>query len=422
MSSNKSPKSILKRLRWIVAIVILTILVWLGMRPKPVEVDLATISRGPIEVTVDEDGETRIRDPYLISAPLAGRLVRVELEPGDPIARNQVIAAIDPGEPGLLDARRQAESEARLKAAEAALRRSESQLEIAKAEAEKAARYVERDRERLAKGNISAPTLADTEHALRIARGNETAAQSALEVARFEMEQAEAALLHSRSLADDGIEGGRQFEIRSPIDGVVLRRFQESATMLPAAEGILEVGNPNDLEIRIDVLSEDAVKIRPGQSVRLENWGGPDALHAHIRRVDPSAFTKVSALGVDEQRVWVYADFVDPDGDSEDRLNPELQTGRSLLGDGFRVEARIVVWKKEDVIKAPSGALFRNEKTNDWAVYRVRDGRAELVPVVRGQDNGIEAEIEEGLQEADEVILHPGNRIEDGVAVRTRES
>lgn len=422
MSSSKSPQSILKRLRWIVAIVILTILVWLGMRPKPVEVDLATISRGPIEVTVDEDGETRIRDPYLISAPLAGRLVRVELEPGDPIARNQVIAAIDPGEPGLLDARRQAESEARLKAAEAALRRSESQLEIAKAEAEKAARYVERDRERLAKGNISAPTLADTEHALRIARGNETAAQSALEVARFAMEQAEAALLHSRTLADDGIEGGRQFEIRSPIDGVVLRRFQESSTMLPAAEGILEVGNPNDLEIRIDVLSEDAVKIRPGQSVRLENWGGPDALHAHIRRVDPSAFTKVSALGVDEQRVWVYADFVDPDGDSEDRLNPELQTGRSLLGDGFRVEARIVVWKKEDVIKAPSGALFRNEKTNDWAVYRVRDGRAELVPVVRGQDNGIEAEIEEGLQEADEVILHPGNRIEDGVAVQARES
>jgi HlyD family secretion protein len=422
MSSSKSPQSILKRLRWIVAVVILTILVWLGMRPKPVEVDLATISRGPIEVTVDEDGETRIRDPYLISAPLAGRLVRVELEPGDPIARNQVIAAIDPGEPGLLDARRQAESEARLKAAEAALRRSESQLEIAKAEAEKAARYVERDRERLAKGNISAPTLADTEHALRIARGNETAAQSALEVARFEMEQAEAALLHSRTLADDGIEGGRQFEIRSPIDGVVLRRFQESSTMLPAAEGILEVGNPNDLEIRIDVLSEDAVKIRPGQSVRLENWGGPDALHAHIRRVDPSAFTKVSALGVDEQRVWVYADFVDPDGDSEDRLNPELQTGRSLLGDGFRVEARIVVWKKEDVIKAPSGALFRNEKTNDWAVYRVRDGRAELVPVVRGQDNGIEAEIEEGLQEADEVILHPGNRIEDGVAVQARES
>lgn len=422
MSSSKSPQSILKRLRWIVAIVILTILVWLGMRPKPVEVDLATISRGPIEVTVDEDGETRIRDPYLISAPLAGRLVRVELEPGDTIARNQVIAAIDPGEPGLLDARRQAESEARLKAAEAALRRSESQLEIAKAEAEKAARYVERDRERLAKGNISAPTLADTEHALRIARGNETAAQSALEVARFEMEQAEAALLHSRTLADDGIEGGRQFEIRSPIDGVVLRRFQESSTMLPAAEGILEVGNPNDLEIRIDVLSEDAVKIRPGQSVRLENWGGPDALHAHIRRVDPSAFTKVSALGVDEQRVWVYADFVDPDGDSEDRLNPELQTGRSLLGDGFRVEARIVVWKKEDVIKAPSGALFRNEKTNDWAVYRVRDGRAELVPVVRGQDNGIEAEIEEGLQEADEVILHPGNRIEDGVAVQARES
>jgi HlyD family secretion protein len=189
--------------------------------------------------------------------------------------------------------------------------------------------------------------------------------------------------------------------------------------MVPAADGILEIGDPEDLEVQIDVLSEDAVKIRPGQTVRLSNWGGPGDLHAHIRSVEPSAFTKVSALGVDEQRVWVYADFVD-DNVEQNELSPEIPSGRNLLGDGYRVEARVVVWKRDGVLKAPSGSLFRDGENGDWAVYRVIGQRAVLTPVTRGQDNGIEAEIEKGLNEGDEVILHPGDRVEDGVKVRAR--
>ncbi len=422
MSANASKSKFGKRLRWSLPFVVVALLIWMGMRPQAVEVDVATISQGTLEITVDEDGETRIREPYLISAPLSGRLVRVELEPGDSISKGQVIAAIDPGEPGLLDVRTQAQTEARVKAAEASHKRALSQVEIAKAEAEKATRYFERDQDRLAKGNIKKPTLDDTEHALRIARSNVTAASSALDVVKFEMEQAKAALLHSRTLASDDASTGRQFEIESPIDGVVLRRFKESSTMIPAAEGIIEIGDPDDLEIRIDVLSEDAVKIRPGQQVKLENWGGHGELQAHIRRVEPSAFTKVSALGVDEQRVWVYADFIEEKDKGEKTLNPEIPAGRTLLGDGYRVEARVVVWQKDGVIKTPSGALFKDEASKSWAVYKVENNRAVLTPVSKGQDNGIEAEIESGLSEGEHVILHPGDRVKDGVTVKSRES
>lgn len=421
MSSQKTKPAPGKMIRWLLTLFVIGLLLRAGFRPRPVEVDVAPVSRGTLQITVDEDGETRIREPYLISAPLAGRLMRVELEPGDSISKNQIIASIDPGAPGLLDVRSQAEAEARVKVTEAAHARALTQLDIARAHLEKAQRYFERDKGLLAKGNIAKPSLDDTEHALRVARSNASAAESALDVSKFEMEQAKAALLHSRSLDNENTPSGRQFEIRSPIDGVVLRQFKESSTMVPAAEGILEIGDPDDLEIRIDVLSEDAVKITPGQSVELENWGGSFPLKAHIRRVEPSAFTKVSALGVDEQRVWVYADFIDQGDQSDDLREPELTSGKTLLGDGYRVEARIVVWEKDDVIKAPSGALFREEENDRWAVYRIEDEKAILTPVTRGKDNGIEAEIQSGLSSGDRVILHPGDKIQDGVAVLERK-
>lgn len=421
MSSQKTKPALGKMIRWLLTFFLIGMLLWAGFRPRPVEVDVAPVSQGTLQVTVDEDGETRIREPYLISAPLAGRLMRVELEPGDSISKDQIIASIDPGAPGLLDVRSQAEAEARVKATEAAHARALIQVDIAKAHLEKAQRYFERDKGLLAKGNIAKPSLDDTEHALRVAGSNASAAESALDVSKFEMEQAKAALLHSRSLENENTPSGRQFEIHSPIDGVVLRQFKESSTMVPAAEGILEIGDPDDLEIRIDVLSEDAVKITPGQIVALENWGGSFPLKAHIRRVEPSAFTKVSALGVDEQRVWVYADFIDQGAQSDELREPELTSGKTLLGDGYRVEARIVVWEKDNVIKAPSGALFRDEESNQWSVYRVVEEKAILTPVTRGKDNGLEAEIQSGISSGDQVILHPGDKVQDGVAVLERE-
>lgn len=395
-------------------------LAWLGMRPRPVEVDAATVVRGPFELTVEEDGETRIRDPYLISAPLSGRLERVELEPGDLISEGQVIASIDPGEPGLLDARTEAESEARVRVFEAAHRRTLTQVEKARAEETKAKRYFERDKVRHEKGEIARPMLEDAEHLLRVAQNDVASAESAVEIAQFELDQAKAALLHSRNLRAEGGDATRQFEIRSPINGVVLRKFQESSTVIVAAGPILEIGDPEDLEIRIDVLSEDAVKIRPGNRVRIEHWGGPQPLEALVRRVEPSAFTKVSALGVDEQRVWVYADF--STGETPPTVvGDDRPRGEQLLGDGYRIEAKIIVSREESVLKIPSGALFRDQAEGGWCVYRIVGGKAVPTPVERGQDNGIETSLRGGLDEGVTVVLHPGDRVRSGVPVRVRE-
>ena len=417
---------------WIAAILALAGLAAWKVRPQPTEADLAEVVTGPLAVTVDEDGETRIREPYLISAPLTGRLLRVELEPGDTIRRGDTLAVIDPGEPGLLDARSKAEAEARVSAAEAAHQRAASQLEIAAADLEKAERYHKRDLGRFEQGDISQPNLEDTEYALRVARGNVAAAQSGVEIAKFDLAQARAALIHSQNLTESTEVAGRQFRIESPIDGVVLRRFQESSTLVPAAERILEIGDPTDLELRVDVLSQDAVKIRPGQRVLVEHWGGEESLLAYVRRVEPSAFTKVSSLGVDEQRVWIYADFAaesaptqqgmvgDPTGLNEGKSdNPGPSSNiHPALGDAYRIEARIVVWESDAVAKVPAGALFRQGEK--WALYTVENGVARSHQVEIGQHNGIEAEVLAGARPGDRVILHPGDHIRDGSRVTAR--
>ena len=380
-------------------------LIYLALKPKPTGVDLGEVTIGELLVTVDEDGETMIREPYIISAPLAGRLLRVELEPGDPIEEDTVLAVLDPGEPGLLDARTLAEAKARVSAAEANFQRGQSQLDVAKAEMEKWQRYFERDGSRLKAGTISPPLFEDTKHSLRIAKNNFNAAESALDVSRFELDQARAALLHSKS--PEPKPADRHFIIKSPIRGVVLRKFRESSTVIPGGERILEIGDPRDLEIRIDVLSQDAVKIRPGQRVMIEHWGGKGDLTAHVRRVEPSAFTKVSALGVDEQRVYVYADFSGEGG------------ANSSLGDGYRIEARIVVWEKADALKIPAGALFRSGES--WAVYTMIENRALLRKIEVGERNGIEVEVLEGLKKGDRVVLHPGDRVDEGSLLEERE-
>ena len=426
-----------KTMFWLVAIGVLALFVFFGMKPKPVAVDFGKVSRGSLVVTVNEDGETRIREPYLISAPLAGRLLRVELEPGDPLASDQVLAAIDPGEPGLLDARTEAEAQARVNAAQAAYERAESQLEIAKADVDRAKRYVDRDLGRLERGNITEPTLEDTEHQLRVARNNQSAAESSLDIARFELEQAKAALLYSRSLGREDGPTGRHFEIHSPIDGVVLRKFQESSTVLPAGERILEIGDPHDLEVRIDVLSQDAVRIRPGQRIIIEHWGGRDNLTAWVRRVEPSAFTKVSALGVDEQRVWVYGDFgATQAGTRQGQVAGSTGSGRDentaaearSLGDAYRIEARIVVWEEPDALKVPAGALFRDgvsstegQAERRWAVYRRgADDTAEKIAIELGERNDQEAQVLSGLNEGDQVVLHPSDQVAEGTLLESR--
>ncbi len=414
-----------KKLIWTAGALLVLLMIFNAMRSKRVEVDLGEVTRGPLMVTVDEDGEARVREPYLISAPLAGRLLRVELEPGDEIEKGQSLLAIDPGEPGLLDARTEAEAEARVNAAEARHRVAVTKFEIAEAEAAKAARYLIRDEGRFEKGNIAQPTLEDTKHADRIAKSNLDAAKSAVEISKFELEQAQAAVLYSRSVQDhDDKSSHTHFEIKSPIEGVVLRRFQESSTVIPGGARILEIGDPADLEIRIDTLSQDAVKIASGQRIIIEHWGGDIPLQAHVRRVEPSAFTKVSALGVDEQRVWIFADLATKKPEKKQGQVPDQTEFGDLihqqqLGDGYRIEARIVVWEKEDVLRVPAGALFRQK--DQWCVYVHREGKAKLTILKLGQNNGIEAEVISGIVAGDRVVLHPSDQVTDGAAIKNRE-
>ena len=386
--------------------------------PRPVPVEVAAVTRGPMRVTVDEDGRTRIRERYVISAPLAGRMTRIQLHPGDAVASAQtVVAAIEPTAPALLDARARAEAEARFGAATAARDQAVPRLERARTAYSYAAADFRRVRQSFENRSATGREFDAAEEKERSTHQELRAAEFALRIAEFERELAEAALKHTRPDPGGSAETGRsaasncesddaQFDIRSPIDGRVLRVFQESSTVVTPGTRLLEVGEPADLEVEIDVLSRDAVRIPPGAKVMLEDWGGGDPLTARVRVVEPAAFTKVSSLGVEEQRVYVIADFVDP---------PEK---RPALGDAYRVETKIVVWEADNVLKVPSGALLRNG--DNWAVFVIISGRARLRPVMLGRRNSTEAEVIGGLSLGDVVIMYPSDRVRGGLQVSSR--
>lgn len=380
-------------------------LLW-SFRAPPVLVELTTIGRGELRVTVDDDGKTRVKQRYVISSPLGGRLARIQLDPGDSVAAGEtLLATIDPHEPELLDPRARALAEARVKAAEASLARAEPLVERAQAELAFAESNVARSRELVQTSAVSVERLEEAEMLQRARAQDLRAAVFARDVAHFELEMARAALL--RSSPDDSVANPpAHLPIMSPINGQVLRVLQESATVVQPGTPLLELGDPTDLEVEVDVLSSDAVKIRPNDRALLERWGGEKPLEAVVRRVEPAAFTKVSALGVEEQRVNVILDLVQSDNDHQP------------LGDGFRVEARIIIWESDDVLQAPMGALFRHG--NEWSVFVVAEGKASLRTVRLGQRNSLAAQILEGLREGDQVILHPSDQVHDGIAVRQR--
>jgi HlyD family secretion protein len=378
----------------------------IALRPGPVPVDLAAVARGPLLVTVDEDGETRVRERYVVSAPLAGRLRRVDLEAADAVeAGSTILAVIDPTDPALLDDRAQAESEARVRAAQSAIGHAQATLEAARGRLDLAENELARVREAHDRGATTEVEVDRVETAMRTASEDHRAAGFAVEVARFELEQAEAALLLTRDMAGGG-DQGRQLEIRAPISGRVLRVHQESDAVVAPGTPLLEVGDPDELEIVVDVLSTDAVRVVPGARVIIEHWGGDRAIEAAVRVVEPSAFMKVSALGVEEQRVNVIADFVSP------------RAERAGLGDRYRVEARIVVWSGDGVLLVPTSALFRAE--NGWAAFVAEGGRARQRRVEVGHFGAAVAEVVSGLSAGDEVVVHPSDRIADGVRVEPR--
>lgn len=374
--------------------------------PNPVEVDVAHVERGSLQVTVDHEGKTRIKERYVVSAPLAGRLLRVELHPGDAVeAGLTVIASIEPTEPELLDVRARAQAEARVKAAEAAKDRADASLEQARSTYDFAKTELQRTTQLFERNAVAQQDYDAVSLRHRIAAEGFRSAQFGVRIAEFELEQAQAALLRTQPKPAEHTLNGR-FDIHSPITGRMLHVFQESSAVLTAGTALLELGDPVDLEIEIDVLSSDAVKIRPGAKVWLEHWGGDQPLRARVRLVEPAAFTKISALGVEEQRVWVIADFDDP---------PEK---RPTLGDAYRVEARIVIWEADSVLKVPAGALFRHDDT--WAVFVIERGKARLRPVSIGKSTGLEAEVLDGLAEHEQVLVHPSDRVKHGTSIVSR--
>jgi HlyD family secretion protein len=402
--------------------------------PQPVDVDLDQVKRGTLLVTVDEDGKTRIREKYVVSAPLTGRILRIHMDPGDEVAAGKtLLTMIEPRDPELLDARAVTQAEARVKAAEASLRQMEPLLEDARA----AQAYAEAEMQRTRKAATSdAVSRSELEQAELVYRQRSEALRSARiaeEIARFELQQAEAALIRSRPRSEndaaspnpenDSADGGSKtdgagpaelpngngswnFPIYAPISGRVLRVFQESAAVVTPGIPLVELGDPRDLEVEVDVLSRDAVKINPGDHVLLEHWGGDRPLDGRIRLVEPSAFTKISTLGVEEQRVYAIVDLVDPPED------------RSTLGDGFRVEARIIIDEAASALMVPTSALFRIGGNS--AVFLVKDGAVHQQIVQIGRQNGLHAEVLDGLQEGDLVVVHPSDQVEEGVSVRQR--
>lgn len=385
--------------------ILLVGLVW-AFRPRPVPVDLAVAERGPLTVTVDEEGETRVRDVYTLSAPVAGRQRRIELEAGDRVVGGETIAAeIEPIDPTLLDVRSEREARASAQAAEAARARAEAELERAEAAMEYAETELRRQ-QRLAEQDAASQRALDTaqrEH--RMARAAVGTARAALQQATFELDRARARLVSPNETRDPGGECPC-IPVRSPVTGLVLQVLHESAGVVSAGQPLLEIGDPENLEVVVDLLSADAVKVGAGDRVLIEEWGGEDVLEGRVRRVEPFGFTKVSALGIEEQRVNVVVDFADP------------REAWSELGHGYRVEARIVIWERDDVLKLPLSALFREGE--DWAVFAVEDGVARLRPVERGRHTGLETEIRGGLEPGDRVVRYPSDAVADGTRVTER--
>jgi HlyD family secretion protein len=373
-------------------------IVW-ALRPTPLPVDVVTASRGPMVVTLDEEGETRVRDRYVVSAPVAGRVLRIQLEPGDPVAANQTALATFLATPAtLLDPRTRAELQARVGAADASLRAARAELERVRAEMGQAERDLQRARDLVAAGALPRDRLEAAELAATTLRNAVARAQANVAAAEAELQMARASVA---APAPD--RAATPVVLRSPIDGLVLRRLRESEAIVPQGEPLLEVGDVSKLEIVADFLSSDAVRINAGQRVLIERWGGGDTLAGRVRRVEPSGFTKISALGVEEQRVNVLIDF------------ENARDAFAQLGDRYRVEVRVVVWEASDVVKVPIGSLVRDG--DRWSVFAVVDGRAVATPITIGRRNDAEAVVTEGLAAGTTVIAFPGDDIADGVLV-----
>jgi HlyD family secretion protein len=389
-----------RSLPWLVLALLVSLVVW-GLWPKPVMVETGVIARSPLTVRVSEEGKTRIRNRYVVAAPVGGMMQRVVMRPGDEVKANEtVITRIVPQTAPLIDPRARIQAQEAVSMHKANRKRAVESQAALKIAADLAA--VERDRAFAVKerGAVSALDLDRVEAEATAKAAELRAAEFALQVIDHELAQALAVLEQPASGATDPV-----VEIKSPVTGKVLTVMQESETMMNPGQPIIEIGDPADIEIEAEILSRDAVTIEAGDEVLIEQWGGADTLKGRVRRVEPAAFTKVSALGVEEQRVIVLIDLQAADGKAK------------ALGDRFRVEVRVAVWHADDVLVSPAGALFR--EGNQWKTFVMRGGRARLTSVEVGHSDGRFSQILSGLALGDKVLLHPPDTVVDGSAVST---
>lgn len=385
----------------VVAVLVALALAW-GFYPGPVPVDTAVVDRGRLRVTVEEEGKTRVVDRYVVSAPVTGYLKRITLDAGDPVSAGGVVTAIEPSRSPALDPRSRAEARERVRAAEARLSSAKEEAGAARADAEYFEAELERVRELYEDDFVPKERLdrATADHDRASARLR--SAGFAVEVARYELEAARTSLRY----AGEGTSG-EDVRVASPVDGRVLKVYRESEGPVTEGAELIEVGDPSALEVEVELLSEDSVRVAPGTPVEFTRWGGGEILTGRVKRVEPSGFTEISALGVEEQRVLVISDITSP------------RREWSRLGDAYRVEASFIVWEGEDVLRAPTSALFRHR--GGWAVFVVEGGRAVRKAVEVGHRSGLTAEVTEGLSAGDVVITHPDESIDDGARVEPRE-
>ena len=376
------------------------------MWPRPIPVDLTILKPGSLTVSVDEEGETRIKDVYEVNTPVTGRILRVEREAGDDVVADlTIIAQLEPIDPSFLDLRTEAEMRASLQAAQAARDLAEADVARARAELSFAEADLARVRQLARTETVSKRRLEEAELAFKTKQAELATAKATLEMRKHELERAQSQLISPAELIERR-ESCACIPLYAPVDGKVLRVLKKSEGVLLAGTVIVEVGDPRDLEIVVDLLSADAVKVIPGQRVVIDNWGGEKSLNGTVKQIEPFGFTKVSALGIEEQRVNVVIELTDP---------PETY---AKLAHGFSVDVSIVLWEGSNILTLPLTALFRDG--DDWAVYRVEKGRAKLRKVEIDHANGLEVEVVAGLAEGDTVVVHPSNQVHDGVAVVSR--
>ena len=426
---------------WLVVAVVVALAAWAFTRPTIVEVEAADVVRAPLRVTIDEEGETRLRRRFVISAPVSGRVLRIESRPGDSVKAGQIVAVIEPAAPVPLDARTRAGAEARVQTAEAAIERvraerqkltvdrQQAEIDAARAKQLYDAGYGSREIWEQATADIRAQMSAITEP-IRKAAAQDYFEKYPPEIQAMIWEQAAARLQSlteairateaagraaefeaaaAKSVLISGAEqsSGRAVSVPAPTSGLILKRMQESEAVVTPGAPLLEIGNLDDLEIVTDLLSTDAVKVKPGAKVEIDRWGGQGTLAAVVQRVEPSGFMKISALGVEEQRVNVIVDFVDP------------REKRASLGDGYRVEVRIVTWEKPDALTVPTSSLFRTD--GQWSVFLIDGETVKRQPVKIGERNERAAEVLEGLSPGQQVVAYPGESLAEGVLIQVRE-